>query len=117
MQKIGVCEGWSREPSRSVFDFKPILLNLGHTWNDLVNFKNTVLNLRDSAYILCLGSKGQRMKIRLHQKKVKTKAAHHPAERPEVGGSTEVKVLDRHMRQCQGRLVTEAFSYFASHLF
>lgn len=41
VQKGGVCEGWSRKPFRSVFDPKPVFLNLCHTWNDLVNFKNT----------------------------------------------------------------------------
>lgn len=41
VQKGGVCEGWSREPSRSVFNPNPVLLNLDHTWNDLVSFKNT----------------------------------------------------------------------------
>lgn len=41
VQKGGVCEGWSREPSRSVFNPNPVLLNLDHTWNDLVSFTNT----------------------------------------------------------------------------
>lgn len=61
-----------------------ILVTLGMTWWTL-KILVPVLNLRDSGYILCLGSRGQRMRIRLHQKKVKAKAAHHPAERPEVG--------------------------------
>ena len=35
VQKESVYEGWSRESSRSVLDPKPVLLSLGHTWNDL----------------------------------------------------------------------------------
>ena len=41
LTKGSVCEGWSREMPRSVWDPTPVLLNLSCTWNHLGSFKNT----------------------------------------------------------------------------
>lgn len=56
------------------------------------------------------------MRIQLHQKEVKAKAAHHPAERPEMGVHRSESTGQAHA-SCQGWLVIEALSYSASHLF